>query len=319
MGIGIKNKIPELYLEIQSVWKVGKILGISGQSVHQYLSEKNLINKMNYFTKDDSLVLIEKYKKFRDAGNLKELALQMNRTVPFISRKAKELGLTDKTSRVSMKPFADKISENTKKFIKEKGHPKGMLNKKHSEEFKQGASNRSKMMWANPNSVFNSQEHKQSQSDRMSKWQSERESSNNYSRTAIGWFEKDGKLLFMRSSWELNYAHYLNFLIEHKQIISWEYEVDTFWFEKIKRGVRSYKPDFKVTCLDNSIEYHEVKGWMDEKSITKLKRMKLYHPNIKIKVVDEKEYKAIKKKSSIIKNWGVWVAENPNKKTITSA
>lgn len=131
--------------------------------------------------------------------------------------------------------------------------------------------------------------------------------------TVQGWFEKDGKLIFMRSSWELNYAHYLNFLIKCNEIVSWEYEVDTFWFEKIKRGVRSYKPDFKVLLPNGSIEYHEVKGRMDDKSGTKLKRMAKYHPEIKIVLIDAKRYAAIKNKSILINGWGVWITENPNK------
>ena len=58
------------------------------------------------------------------------------------------------------------------------------------------------------------------------------------------------------------------------EILKWEYEPETFWFEKIKRGVRTYTPDFKVTEKDGSIIFHEVKGYMDARSKTKLKRMK---------------------------------------------
>ena len=49
----------------------------------------------------------------------------------------------------------------------------------------------------------------------------------------------------------------------------------------------------KVTGLDDSEEYHEVKGWMDDKSITKLKRMRIYHPDVRIKLVEKKEYMEI--------------------------
>ena len=122
-----------------------------------------------------------------------------------------------------------------------------------------------------------------------------------------GYFLKDGKYIFMRSSWELNYAHYLNFLIQQKEIISWEYEADTFWFDKIKRGVRSYKPDFKVFNPNGTITYHEVKGWMDDKSATKLKRMAKYHPKVDIKLIGSKEYKAISKWSGVIKGWGTFI------------
>jgi DUF1365 family protein len=101
----------------------------------------------------------------------------------------------------------------------------------------------------------------------------------------------------------MNYAWYLEFLISKGEIKMWQYEVDTFWFEKIKRGVRSYTPDFKVFTNSGVIEYHEVKGWMDDKSKTKIKRMAIYHPKVVLKVVAEKEYKAIKKWANIIPNW----------------
>ncbi len=56
---------------------------------------------------------------------------------------------------------------------------------------------------------------------------------------------------YFRSRWERNWARYLNFLVQHGEITGWEYEPKTFWFHKIKRGTRSYKPDFiKIkSCL----------------------------------------------------------------------
>jgi hypothetical protein len=117
-----------------------------------------------------------------------------------------------------------------------------------------------------------------------------------YSRGRMGHFDINGKDIFFRSSWEANYALYLDFLIKAKQIKKWEYEIDTFWFEKIKRGIRSYKPDFKIFNNNGSIEYHEVKGYMDKKSITKIKRMAKYYPKIKLIVIDQYSYKDIKKK-----------------------
>src|SRR3990167_6016438 len=71
--------------------------------------------------------------------------------------------------------------------------------------------------------------------------------------------------------------------------IEWDYECKTFWFEKIKRGVRSYTPDF---YLKSENEYHEVKGWMDTRSITKLKRMKKYYPEVKMVVIDGKWFQS---------------------------
>lgn len=122
-------------------------------------------------------------------------------------------------------------------------------------------------------------------------------------RSSIGKREDLGGL-FVRSSWEANYARYLNFLIHQRQIKSWEYEVDTFEFKGIKRGSRFYTPDFKVFNLDGSFEYHEVKGYMDSRSQTKLKRMAKYHPQVKIILIQRREYQEILEKlGRVIPNW----------------
>lgn len=119
-----------------------------------------------------------------------------------------------------------------------------------------------------------------------------------------GWTEVGGQRVFFRSSWERNYAFYLQWMIDRGEIAKWEHEPETFWFEKIKRGVRSYLPDFRVTLPCGAIEYHEVKGWMDQKSKTKIKRLAKYYPSIKLVVVDTARYKAISKTaSSIVPGW----------------
>jgi len=109
---------------------------------------------------------------------------------------------------------------------------------------------------------------------------------------------------FFRSSWEANYARFLNLLIQQGRVKSWEFEADTFWFEKIRRGVRSYTPDFKVTEPCGAIYYVEIKGWMDPKSITKIKRMAKYHPQVELRVVDSKAYKELDRLiGGAIPNW----------------
>lgn len=104
--------------------------------------------------------------------------------------------------------------------------------------------------------------------------------------TKKGWYESRGRRYYLKSSWELSYAQYLDSLVEDGKIKEWEYETDTFWFERIKRGVRSYTPDFKVEHLDGKVEYHEVKGYLDAKSKTKLKRMRIYHPDTEMILID---------------------------------
>lgn len=103
--------------------------------------------------------------------------------------------------------------------------------------------------------------------------------------------------VFFRSKWEANYALYLDFLLEQGEIKSWEYETEKFVFEEIKFGTRSYTPDFPVTLNDGSREYHETKGYMTSKSRTQLKRMAKYYPDVKINLIEKKQY------SEMLKNF----------------
>jgi hypothetical protein len=119
-----------------------------------------------------------------------------------------------------------------------------------------------------------------------------------------GWREIAGERYYLRSRWEANYARYLQFLKENGKIVNWEHEPKTFWFEKIKRGVRSYLPDFRVTENDGRVVYHEVKGWMCPRSKTALKRMAKYYPEIEIVLVQNEFFKASNATlRCLIKDW----------------
>jgi len=113
-----------------------------------------------------------------------------------------------------------------------------------------------------------------------------------------------GKRIYFRSRWEANYARYLEWLRKKDEIISWEHEPQTFWFLEIKRGMRSYLPDFKVIEKNGTEAFHEVKGWMDQASRTKLNRMAKYYPHIRVILIDSASYKSIAKlMSRIIPDW----------------
>lgn len=123
-----------------------------------------------------------------------------------------------------------------------------------------------------------------------------------YSRTKQG-RRTDLNNQFFRSTWEANYARYLHWLVRNSKIKHWEYESDVFEFP-IKCGSYSYRPDFKVINLDDSVEYHEIKGWMDIKSKAKLDAMKTYHPEIELILIDEPVYiKFANEFSKVIPNW----------------
>lgn len=109
---------------------------------------------------------------------------------------------------------------------------------------------------------------------------------------------------YFKSSWEANYARYLEWQRTQGVLRGWEYESQIFWFEGIRRGCVSYLPDFKVTDNDGGVEFHEVKGYMDAKSKTKLRRMAKYYPDVRVVLIDAKRYRAIAKTAKgIVPEW----------------
>ena len=118
------------------------------------------------------------------------------------------------------------------------------------------------------------------------------------------WREIAGQKYYFRSIWENNYARYLQFLKDHKQIKDWKHEPLTFWFEEIKRGVRSYLPDFMVIENDDRGYWVEVKGYYDSKSLTKIKRFRKYYPQHELRLIDKKWFAQNGKKlHSLIPGW----------------
>jgi len=98
--------------------------------------------------------------------------------------------------------------------------------------------------------------------------------------------------IYFRSSWEANYARYLNWIMARGEIERWEYEPDTFEFP-VKRGSKFYTPDFKL-FRDSSHSYVEVKGYMDARSATKLRRMARYFPKERVDIVRKADMQAIR-------------------------
>jgi len=114
--------------------------------------------------------------------------------------------------------------------------------------------------------------------------QAKRKKKSKYNNVAA-WYEIGGKTIYLRSLFERDYARRLEASKQEGKIKEWEYEPHTFWFEGIRRGVCSYKPDFRITELDGSQSYVETKGYLDPKSKTKLKRMAKYFPEVKLILV----------------------------------
>lgn len=75
--------------------------------------------------------------------------------------------------------------------------------------------------------------------------------------------------LVVRSGWESDILRILK-----SYDIKYQFEPRVFTFP-VKRGTKSYLPDIYLPYFD---QYVEVKGWLDDKSRTKLRRFKRYYP-----------------------------------------
>ncbi len=239
-----------------------------------------------------------------------DLGVILNRDKCNICRKRKLLGLvkekSGKTKLIKKKDkyiFTKQDREKSKETIKLKNqmglHPKGYLGHKHSEETRKKLSACSKRGWSmmtkekllERNKLARATKIKNNTLNPMVNQE------NPYSR-AKGGKRKDLNNIYFRSAWEANIARYYNFIG-----VKWEFEPKTFIFKNITRGSVSYTPDFYLPEEDKWIE---VKGWMDGKSKTKLKRFKQQYPEEykKLELITEKEYKEIQRKiSAFIKNW----------------
>lgn len=221
--------------------------------------------------------------------DLDVLEAQFGRLKSNICRKAKALGLTNqKRAKVEQRKLRLPMFTNdtdrrayqsaiAKARIARQGHPRGALGMKHTEETKRRMSAASVASWADPNSGLNRPAQTALRAAAMRK------------RNAAGLMPHGGPKggrrsdlgdTYFRSRWEANYARYLNLLLGKKEILGWAYEPRRFVFEKVKRGTTSYTPDFRVDYpCGRKHEWHEVKGWVNQRSRTRLDRMGRYYPD----------------------------------------
>jgi hypothetical protein len=300
-----KQKIPneqliESYGRLNNIWQVAKEVGLCGQSVHERLIKLGLKLQNPKWTDDEKFFLIEHYSNYLLDGRLQELADKMGRTKQFICRKAKLIGLTNiSRQKKLLANFKPNITDWSKI-----PHPRGMKDKKHTDETLKVLSEKSKELQAKIDAEPGRRE---SVSKKMVMTKHERGNlviPRQKQTWKADWREIGGKRKYFRSRWEANYARYLEFLKVQKQILEWDHEPDVFWFDGIKRGCVSYLPDFKVTELNGSFSYHEVKGWMDDRSKTKIRRMGIYHPDVILRIIDAAWFKKNNRTlTSIIYGW----------------
>jgi len=253
------------------------------------------------WTDADHARLVAEYDEWAARGQVQELATQMGRTRQFLARKAREAGLTDPTRK---KPFlGPAISKRQREKIARDGHPRGFLGRSHSAATREVCSNASRQMWGALDEAARAELVTKMRQGAIAAGTTTAPNRAAASWKA-GWREIGGQRCYFRSAWEANYARYLDWLRERGEITEWKHEPETFWFEKIKRGVRSYKPDFRVVEKSGVVRFHEVKGWMDDRSRVCLKRMAKYHPSVTIVLVDSKSYRSIARQMApIIAGW----------------
>lgn len=296
------NELWQMYQEQGSVHRVGKLLGTTGDTIHRRLVKAGYKLRGSNWSEEELLILRKWYETHSSSASfsLTELAATLNRPRANVSRKARSIGLSNKNRP---KPeFRERMAQQMAEYIQKNGHPRGALGLKFTPEALAKISKASRRTWD-------------------ARTQEERDAHTNKSVDAriargtliqprpqaswkAGWREIGETRKYYRSRWEANYARYLEWLKAKGQIVNWEHEPKTFWFDKIKRGCRTYLPDFLVVENDGRESYHEVKGWMDARSITKIKRMRIYHPNVTLVVIAAKQYRALQKQvKGMVPEW----------------
>lgn len=261
--------------------------------------KKDYSIKNKTWSSKEEKILIEGYKNKID---IKEIAKKLNKTPSSIKAKAHDLGIANKdkyyteeqinfikdnSSKLTYKELSNVLGKdeaNICRKMKELGIEKVKMNSKAWEKMTPSKikertlkQRETKIINGTLNPMVNQK--------------------NPYSRTKGG-KRKDLNNIYFRSAWEANIARYYNFVG-----IEWQFEPKTFIFHNITRGSVSYTPDFYLPKEDKWIE---VKGWMDGKSKTKLKRFKQQYPEEykKLELIQRKEYNEIKRKvAPFIKGW----------------
>jgi len=292
------------YQLLGSSYRVGEKHGINHASVHRYLKVYGGYRlKGDKFTEADDDLIRSYYATTSEQDfDLDELVKKLKRPEKTnVCRRARQLGLTQQ-SRPQNKTTRSKMSDRAKAWHATHEHPRGYLGHVHGEETRRKLSIKSQQARANI-----TEEQEQDRVIKMLKTKHKNGTLYNPRFKALWkaqWAEIGGRKNYYRSRWELNYALYLQWLKENNQIKEWEHEPETFWFMDIMRGTRSYLPDFRVTEINGDIAYHEIKGWMDDRSKTKIKRMAKYYPEVKLIVIDAKDYRNLERKvKHLVKGW----------------
>jgi len=291
----------ENYLTKQHT-EMGDELGRSSNAVRHRCWRLGLQKKIAKHPDELVQKVINAYKMWDGKPfDLTAFAKQVGVSRPVVCRIAGRYGLTD-LKRKNTPEQNVALGHRMLEWHATHEHPRGATGMRHTLEARARMGEISRARWKSM-----TPEQQAAQTMRGMKTRRERGTLVNprpHVRWKQSWHTIGGKRHFFRSTWEVNYAHYMEWLKGQGEIREWEYEPTTFWFEKIKRGVRSYTPDFRITEPDGRVIYHEIKGWMDARSKTKIKRMAKYHPDVHLIVVDSKAYKALARKAlRLVPGW----------------
>lgn len=285
--------------------KLSNKLNRSQGSIRNKAYELKITSRNKYYTEKQVQFLKDNFDKL----TYEDMAIILKKDGKNVFRKCKQLGLTNKKQcgtklkEKKIRTFTEKdkqeLSTKAQEWHKTHEHPKGMKNKHHTIESKNKISSSNKRVWENYDEdklLLRSLKQRRTRiiNGTLNPLSLQK---NPYSR-AKGGKRKDLNNIYFRSSWEANIARYYNYIG-----VEWQFEPKTFIFKNITRGSVSYTPDFYLPKEDKWIE---VKGWMDGKSKTKLKRFAKQYPEEykKLKLITKKEYEEIKRKiAPFIKEW----------------
>ena len=296
--------------------EIAALLGRSANAVRGRAHILGIVRERLWSAREEQ-ALRDLYERAGEDGflNLVQFARDVGRNAGNVARKAKELGLKRSKTRKKKEQRQDKrkfkgddeayrrhVSIRMRDWLKTNGHPRGALGYRHSKETLQVIAEKSR--------AFNASLTPEQKAEITLKIMKKRVENGTYTNARphaswkAGWHEIGGVRGYYRSNWEANYARYLQWLKERGQIANWKHEPKTFWFEGVKRGTVSYLPDFWVLENDGRDSFHEVKGWMDDRSKTKIARMAKYYPEVTLVVIDAKAYREIRRKvSALVPGW----------------
>lgn len=293
------------YKKHGSCKKASEYLPVSHSTVHRIVAREGLLKIKRWNATEDARL---KVLFCNSEKTVEQIAKEMGRTVASVDCRLGRIGIrgarkflspssaTRKKMSNAQRQFArtpgqaELRSERSKKWHVENQHPKGMKGKRHSKEA------RAKIGKAGKGRRLTEVQIKKAVDTKIAKYGTAGPFAHNRRRKwKAGWRNVSGRQIYFRSSWEFNYAIYLESLVSEGGIQGWEYEARAFTFDKPLSGAFSYLPDFEVTLLGGGVEYHEVKGWMDSRSQIKLRLMKESFPNVVLKLIQKAWFEEFEK------------------------